>query len=300
MKRIAIQALALLFLFYGMSFGTNTKYRVFAPSSTVKSVFLKSGAKQYKYYVAEKGTSLGFDVTGPTKVKIRTRGEFRPGVTDAEYQIQVWEGDHLVEGRKARAKVSMLTVPGGSGGIGLARTVILKVPKGKHSYRLWVTSDKLDRFYLRFYQTMSQTKNAGYNIFKPYEFNRSVTLVSAKGNVEYYMVDSSGGVTLSVIGPTTLKIFCRAGFTEDMKGTTKFSLGLFEKGNQVVQFPGVAKAATDLSFKELSHIIPSKLHTFLFDVPDGKHVYEVRKINSASPSLAVRFKIMSDGLGMIP
>ena len=300
MKSALIFLTTCFFVITGPSLEAKPKYRVFTPNMTGKSVFLKSGAKRHKYFVVEKGASFGFNVSGPTTVKIRTRAELRSGITDAEYKVEVWEGDHLVEGRKVTTKPSQLTIEGDKGQIAVARTVFLKVPKGKHGYRIWISSEKIDKFYARYYQTTKKPKKVEFSTFKPYEFKKRVTLSSGKNSVNYYLIDSDGGATLSVIGPTRLKIYCRAGFTEDMKGTLKFTLGLFEKGNQVVQFPGVAKATTKSSFKELSDIVPSKLYTYVFDVPDGKHVYEVKKINSASPNLAVRFKITKVALGMVP
>jgi hypothetical protein len=250
--------------------------------------------------VAHKGTSYGFDVVGPTKIKIRTRAELKSGIKEGSYEIQVWEGDHLVEGRKVDTRPSALKLSSAVEMIGLTRSVTLKVPKGKHSYRLWIQSDKFDKFYLRFYQEKKKVNKVEYNSFKPLEFKKQVTLVSGKNSLAYYLVDNSGGVTLSVVGPTNLRVYCRASFGQGMKGNSKFSLGFFEGGREAAKFAGVAKLSQDLNFKEAGDIMPSKLHTFTFDVPEGKHVYEIKKINSTSPNLAVRFKIKKVGLGIIP
>jgi hypothetical protein len=162
-----------------------------------------------------------------------------------------------------------------------------------------VTSDNLGTFYARFYQAKKKVKKIEYTTFKPLKFDQQVTLATAKNNIPYFLVDNDGGVSLSVVGPTKLRIYCRANFVPSMKGNAKFSLGLFEKGKEAASFAGVAKLANDLSFKEIGDVMPSKLHTFTFDVPAGKHVYEIKKINSASPNLAVRFKIKKLGLGMV-
>jgi hypothetical protein len=299
-KLTATLFLAIAFLWPGVSQGAKTKYRVFKPSGAVKGVFLKSGEKRYRYFAVEKGTSFGFDAVGPTKIKIRTRAELKSGIKDGEYEIQVWEGDNLIKGRKAKVKPSAVQLELNSDGIGVARTLVINVPRGKHIYRLWTTSEKFDRIYARFYQEKKKPKKVEYNIFKPYEFKKQVTLSTSKGSVAYYLVDNTGGVTLSVVGPTRLRIFCRANFDQSMKGNAKFSLGLYEKDQEAANFAGVAKMAQNLSFKEAGDIVPSKLHTFTFDVPAGRHLYEIKKINSTSPNLAVRFKIMKVGLGMVP
>jgi len=300
MRKTGLFILSAIFLLASVSFGAKTKYRAFTPTAASKSVFLKTGAKQYKYFTVEKGTSFGFQATGPTKIKIRTRAELKSDAKDGEYEIQIWEGDRLIEGRKAKSKASSTNIGGQPEEIGVARTILIHVPKGRHSYRLWITSEKFDTFYARFYQQVKKAKKTEYSAFKPSEFKKRVSLQTGKSDISYYLVDNSGGVTLSVVGPTRLRIYCRASFDSGMKGNAKFSLGLFEQGKEAGKFTGVAKLSSNMNFKEMGDIIPSRLHTFTFKVPEGKHSYEVKKINSASPNLALRFKIMKDGLGMIP
>jgi len=291
--------LAFSVLLSGIAFGAKTQYRVFRPSGATESVFLKSGEKQFKYFAIKKGASFGFEAVGPTIVKIRTRAELLPIVKEGEYKIEVWEGDKLIAGRKASTRTSAITLNSQMEKIGIARTVVIKVPKGKHAYRLWVTSDKFGTFYARFYQEKKIIKKAEYSTFTPSDFKIQVTLVAGQKNTSYYLVDNAGGVTLTVVGPTRLRIYCRANFSQDMKGNAKFSVGLFDKNMEAARFAGVAKLAQDLTFKEIGDIMPSRLHTFAFDVPAGRHQYEVRKINSASPNLAVRFQIRKVGLGMV-
>ncbi|OGC94690.1 MAG: hypothetical protein A2W25_15845 [candidate division Zixibacteria bacterium RBG_16_53_22] len=299
MKRAGLFLLAFSVLLSGIAFGAKAKYRVFRPSGAAESVFLKSGEQQFKYFAVKKGSSFGFEAVGPTKIKIRTRAELLPGVKEGDYEIQVWEGDKLVTGRKAKTRASALSLNSQIEKIGIARTVIIKVPKGKHSYRLWITSDKYNTFYARFYQEKRKIKKAEYSTYTPSDYKKQVTLATGKHDISYYLVDNNGGVTLTVVGPTKLRIYCRANFSQDIKGNAKFSLGLFEKNVEAAKFAGVAKLAQDLNFKEIGDIVPSRLHTFIFDVPEGRHQYEVRKINSASPNLAVRFKIRKVGLGMV-
>lgn len=302
MKKVLMLLAAIVFLASGTTSSAKTKvtYRAFTPNNTAKSVFLKSGDGQKKYFIVDKGTSFGFDVVGPTTVKIKTRAEFKPGLKGSDYEIQVWEGDKMVDGRKVKVAPSTLKLDGRQDPIGTARTISFKVPKGKHTYRLWITSAQSDRYYARFYQAKKPAKKSVYNTFKPTHYQKQISLASGKKTISYFLVDNNGGASLDVVGPTKIRLFCRANFSKDMKGSTKFSLGLFEGGKEATQFQGMAKVSKKAHFKELTDLMPSLLHTFTFDVPAGKHTYEVRKINSTSPSLAVRFKIMKASLGMIP
>ena len=304
MKKVAFLVLAATFLYSGTAFGAKagaTKYRSFTPTGAGQSVFLKSGAKQHKYFVIEKGIAMGFDITGPATIKIRTRAELKPGILNADYESQVWEADKLITGRKIKTQPSKLVLEGQQIGVGLERAIILKVPKGKHSYRLWLTSDKVERYYVQFQQAKkSATTKLGFRDCKPYEFRNQVNLTTSKGSLAYYLVDGTGGATVNVTGPTKLRIICRANFNKDMKSKTKFTLGIFEKGQQVTQLPGAATVSTKSVFKELPDMTPSVMQVLNFDVPMGKHSYEFKKLDSAAPTLALRFQIPDSALGLKP
>ena len=299
MKKIVIFILAFAFLAGSSTFAvTKTKYKAFTPTGAEKGLFLKSKNSQHKYFIVNKGMSFGFDIVGPTKVKIRTRAAMKAGVNQASYEIQVWEGDKLIKGRKASAKGSSITADGESNGIGYARTLVISVPKGKHSYRLWMTSENTDKLYARFYQAKKPAKKVKYSNFKPSEFTKSVTMKSGKNSILYYKVNSQGGVKVTIAGPAKLQILCRTSFDKNMKGRAKYSFGMFEGTEMVKQFSGVARAYSKVNFVEDGGLIPSYLYKFNYSVPSGKHTYEFKMLDSASPYLALRFKINNSSLGM--
>jgi hypothetical protein len=291
MNKLGIIVLGTVLLVSGCLYAadtTTTAYNVFTPTGAGKNVLIKSGARQYNYFVVEKGVSFGFDITGPDKIKIHTRAEFKPGLKDVGYEIQVWEANHLIKGRKVNATPSALTF--NNQALGLSRDIIIDVPEGVHKYRLWITSDQADRYYTRFYQTNATVVDNPVNYIQPSQFRQQVTLLSG-GNLEaYYIVDTAGGVTLTIDGPVMLTLFCRANFDKNMKGRAKFTLGMYEGDREVTQFAGAVPISSKAAFKELSDLVPSTLNTYGFSVPPGKHIYQFRKINSASPSLAIRFK----------
>jgi hypothetical protein len=298
MKKLVIFLLAFAIMAGGSAFAAKTKYKAFTPTGAGKGLFLKSKTDQHKYFVVNKGTSFGFDITGPTKIKIRTRPAMKTGVALSEYEMQIWEGDKLIKGLKAKCKASMLTVEGETNSVGVAKSLTIAVPKGKHSYRLWVTSANTDKFYSRFYQVKKAARKIKYSSFKPLEFTKQITVKSGKNSIPYYMVNTKGGARVSVVGPAKMQIYCRAGFDKNMKGRVKYTLGMYEGTILAKQFPGVTKASTKTDFVEDGGLIPSYLKKFTFDVPAGKHTYEFKMLDSSSPGLALRFKISNSSLGM--
>jgi hypothetical protein len=272
------------------------KYRAFKPSMAGESVFLKSGTKRYKYYVLEKEKAIYFEINGPTKIKIRTRADLG-NLESAEYDLYVWESKEVIAGRKAKTEPSKLQVEGRSGKCGVARDLFFDVPSGKHTFTISFRSEKVDWVNLRFYQKRPPKKKAKYMSFLPYEYSRAINLKTSKSEISYYLVKEDGGVSVKVIGPTKLQIFCRANYDPSMKGKSKFALGVYEKGKSVETFKGIARKSGKMVFSDLPELIPSTAHKFYLDVPKGEHIYELKKVNSPAPSLAVRLRIQEDALG---
>ena len=299
MKKSFIYAIAILLLAFGIAVAAKSKikYRVFAPGGAEKKTFVKLNEKKYSYFELEKGKTIGFDVTGPTRVKIKTRALLPAALKSGSYEIQIWEGDKLITGRKAQAGVSKATIDNLSGQVGIGKNLKFKVPRGKHSYRVWIKSDDTDKFMVRFYQQKPARKKITYISKAPDFFSKKVKVPIKNSQVSYYVVDHSGGAKLSVVGPTKIKILCRAAFDHNMKGRSKFTLGVFENNSQVQMFSSMAEPSAKLMFAEMTDLIPSDLHTYILSVPSGKHTFEFRKMNSAAPNLAVRFKIQKDSVG---
>ncbi|MEE9554487.1 MAG: hypothetical protein V3W18_09340 [candidate division Zixibacteria bacterium] len=276
---------------------SKTTYKAFSPSDNGKSVILKSDSKRYKYFTLDKTESVGFEVSGPTKVKIRTRALLPEKASSGDYSITVWEGERVKSGRKAETKASKLTADGIKGKIGVARDIFIKVPKGKHKYVVTFQSDNIDKAFLRFHQEKKKKKKRTYEPFRPYEYASKVKLKSGESRISYYLIDENGGARLKIIGPSSVKIYCRANFDPTMKEKSKFTLGVFENGKTVKKFSAVTKKSSKSLYTDLPELIPSKLHTFTLKIPDGEHVYEFKKINSSPNSLAARFKILKSSLG---
>jgi hypothetical protein len=294
-KSIYFGTIVLLLAFAGGAAG-KTNYKVFRPEGAGKYEFLKSDGKQYKYFIAEQNQTIDFNVSGPTKLKIRVRPGLEGGIKSADFEIQVWQNDKLVTGRKANAAKSKLSTGTKGVDIGLARDVFLKVPKGMHSYKIKIISTSVKKSYVRFYQEKKKRKPK-YITYKPSQFDKTVKLKSSKSNITYYLIDKDGGVNLSVIGPAEIRIFCRANFDKNIKEKTKFGLGAFENGEAVKKFTGIAKKSSKTVFEDRTDLIPSTLHKYTLKVPTGKHNYTFKKINSAAPTLAIRFKMKENSLG---
>jgi hypothetical protein len=296
MKKFLALGTMILILAFGSAEAAKTKYKVFGLDGGDKKVFLQSGDNKYRYYVLDQGQAIDFTVNGPTRVKVRVRPALEGAIQSADYEIQIWEGDKLVTGRKVNSGKSGLAAEEKDAEVGLARDVFFKVPKGNHSYRVKVLSQGVKKSYLRFYQEKKK-KSAGYATYKPSEFKETIRLKSKKSDITYFQVDTDGGVKLSVLGPAEVRIYCRANFDKNIKDKTKFALGVYENGESVKKFTGIAKKSMAAIYSDRADLIPSTLHKYVLNVPSGKHEYTLRKVNSSAPSLSIRFKMKADSLG---
>ena len=92
-------------------------------------------------------------------------------------------------------------------------------------------------------------------------------------------------------------IYCRTNFDKTIKGKTKFALGVFENGESVKKFTGIARASSKMVYSDRTDLIPSTLQKYTLTIPSGKHTYTLKKVNSAAPNIAIRFRMKENSLG---
>jgi len=296
MKKMMIALLAFIMIPYTVSFAQNQTYKVFTPSGGNLSEFVQSGENKFRYFILGESEPMYFSVDGPTKLKIRVRSDILDkGFTI--FEIQIWEGDQLIEGKRVKTGPSNLTALESGRKLGLSRDVFFDAAKGLHNYTVRIISEDAKKFYLRFYQTRRAKNSISYSGYRPTQYNEKITLKSSKNSSTYYIADNTNGVKVRAIGPTEIVIYCRANFDETMKGKSKFALGVYENDLELMKFSGIAEKSKTMIYEERSDLIPSKLHKFNLKVPAGSHEFEIRKVNSAASSLSVRFKMSDDSLG---
>lgn len=296
MRKFLAICTTILIMAFGSQLSAKTIYKVFRPEGAGKSEFLQSGAKKYRYFLLDEGKTINFQATGPIKIKIRARAALEGGIKSANFVVQVWEGNELITGKKAVARVSKLKSDVKGVEVGLARDLFFKVPKGRHNYDIKLVSSDVKKSYVRFYQEKKK-KKPKYITYKPSKFKETVRLKGSKSDITYYLVDNNGGAELSVIGPAEVMIYCRTNFDKTIKGKSKFALGVFENGESVKKFTGIARASSKMTYSDRTDLIPSTLHKYTFKVPSGKHTYTLKKVNSAAPNIAIRFRMKEDSLG---
>jgi hypothetical protein len=103
----------------------------------------------------------------------------------------------------------------------------------------------------------------------------------------YYPVTSGQRVAVEVVGPTTLRIATRLGFSPGMVGKMSYRVQVLE-GEEVIKVYSTSTEKSDLAFVGLM-TLPGKKRYFQLKVPKGKHRYDFRASGSVTETIYLRF-----------
>lgn len=103
----------------------------------------------------------------------------------------------------------------------------------------------------------------------------------------YYPVTSAQTAAVEMVGPTTLRIATRLGFSPGMVGKMGYRVQVLE-GEEVIKVYSTSTEKSDLAFVGLM-TLPGKKRYFQLKVPKGKHRYDLRASGSVTETVYLRF-----------
>ncbi len=271
----------------------------FRPDKVPKAVKVLVMGKKLNYYPLVKGDEIYVNVEGPTRLRILTRIEFGENLGGEKSYYLRCERD---DGKKnkyrrvttAAASAVLADLP--STHLGTSRSVYIKVPPGKHTYRFYVGSKSNYRLYLRFYERVSTINPNTDNVaFTPSMYTTDVPLIINEEEVLYYRSGHQDSVRLSVIGPTTIKVLARLEFDPTMIADQKFRIHVLEDGTEKHIYPLRSEPSEVAEYREISETIVGKGAKFFIEVPRGKHDYCFKIIDNGR-NVLLRFYIPSEDL----
>lgn len=266
--------------------------KTFTPFGRPKTVKFDPGkGKSYSYYCLVKEQSMGFAVEGPAKVDIRSRAGLSGQNVIAEYQIQVWEGEYLVEADKFRSKNIEAKFIGTELLPAAYRRTQFEVPLGIHNYRLWLVSDNIDTVFVRLYKSAFAEDEPVKVTMRPLEYNRIVHLYSKKNQTPYFLIDKSNGVKLKVAGPVDLIVRARANFTKDMDGRIGYAITINEDQKEVNTLSATTSKSLTMAYQDYTGVVPSRPTQFIIKVPEGVHIFNFLLKESAAETVSIRFSL---------
>ncbi len=268
----------------------------FKPDKRAKPVKALVMGKRLNYYPLEKGDNIYITLTGPTKLRVLSRIEFGSDLGGEKSYYLRYEREDGKKGKFRRvttASTTAMLAGDPSTHLGTSRSIYIKIPAGKHTYRFYVGSKSTYRLYLRFYERKASLQTSADNIaFTPAKFTREVPLIIKEEEVSYYRVGSQDSLTLSVIGPTSIKALARLEFDPTMSTDQKFRVRVLEDGVEKQVFPLRSEPSEVAEYCEMSETVVGKGAKFFIEVPRGKHDYTYEIIDNGR-SVLMRFFLPS-------
>jgi hypothetical protein len=280
MKRlIIIILLALIAAFVSIALATSG-FRYHKPSSFDKDQQLVISGKTRHYFILEGEAEIAVAVDGPSKLKVMSRLAMAQGADSGDYSLE-----YLLDDTKNAKQISHKTAPSIKAGyadkraasIGLLRTHVLDVPRGKHTYKFRLPQGAAQTVFMRFSQQTNEfTDGTPVIAMTPFEFTSSVDLVTKEESYTYYRVSEKDRIVLKLVGPSTLKVLSRIEYDSNMQGKQKWKVQVLEDG-AVKSVYNLSSTKSDINtYRETTNLVPSRAETFYVEIPSGEHVYELK------------------------
>jgi hypothetical protein len=247
--------------------------------------------KSYKYFRLVKGQSLGFAVEGPTSVEIRSRAGLRGPKFEADYQIQVWEGEYLAHADKLKSKLISAKIAGTNLLPANAEISRFETTAGVHNYRLWLVSDNIDTAFVRIFVNKPGVDSSAKISLWPLEYSKLVHLYSRKNQTSYYLIDNKKGVKVKLTGPLDLIVTARANFSADMLGRIGYSISVLEEGKELQVLKATTSKSLSMAYQDLSGVVPSQPSDFIVKIPAGTHIINFMLKESEAETISIRFSL---------
>ncbi len=288
MKRITVYIFCLLVI-QGLSVTLTEAqngfvWKSFKPDKSPKPVKALVMGKRLNYYPLEKGEEIFVTLEGPTQLRVLSRIEFGTDFGGEKSYYLRCEREYGKTSRFRRVTTASATATlayDPAIHLGASRSVYLKVPAGRHTYRFYVGSKSTYRLYLRFYERKVALQTESETIaLTPSQFSTEIPLVVNEEQVSYYRVGHQDSLTLNVIGPTSVKVLARLEFDPTMFADQKFRIRVLEDGNEKQVYPLRSAPSEVAQYLEMSETVVGKGAKFFIEVPRGKHEYQFEIIDN--------------------
>jgi hypothetical protein len=277
LKSTTIIFLSLLFAGIVLAEAT-TVFRFVAPTRFEQKVNFNVAGKIRDYYLLEGTGQIEVQVKGPCQLKVLSRivmprNDDKPsyhflGKRKGSFESFTFEHSTVVSDSTTFADSASVK-------ISEDRNKVISVPAGDQTYLFHLRPYSKDRIYISFAHTVNVApKPKLAAAMTPIEFSAQVALLSNEKIQTYYRIGHGEKVSLKLIGPATLKGFCRIEYDVNMLGEQKWRLQVNEDDKIKATYPFSAPKSQVTTYVEKNTLVPSRAETFFMDVPSGEHLYE--------------------------
>jgi hypothetical protein len=273
-------------------------WRSLTPAEYARKTRISVAGKELTYYLFDDENPLSFAVDGPTRIKILTRVRIPNSLEGLDYSVSVMrdgmpEAEHRFE---SYPKEGAFHIEFNSVRPGVIRRIYIDVPTGRHGYELRSTGGMaVDA---RLFESVGSTPSRVS--IAPSDFVSVETLLYKEKELTYYLMNSAGGVTLDVVGPTELKVNTRLMYDSTMLGSQTYVVGVSEEGGEERLYSIEGELSQSIVSRDRDDVIPGALRFFFLDIPEGVHTYAFRLANGPAAEVAIKFYIPRGDLSNAP
>ncbi len=294
MKKIPFFLLILVFLSSVTVAQTSRKSRHLKPSNYQKRVTeLVSGKTRY-YYALSADKSSVVTLRGPGKLKVITRGRFKPGDADRIsydilYSVDGGDQKKFTAGNVERSKTD--TYSDGKLGIpGNSKSFELDLGRGDHSVEFKIQDEKTPAA-ARYLFVPAKAKKQDWIAFSPLQPSEPIDLITKEEAITYYRFAKEKPLKIEVNGPTELRILTRIENHYQMRGRIHYRVQVLEDQKVINTYQQSSSRSGVTVYKDNSELVPGKACEFVINVPKGRHIYEIFPLDEDKSTLLGRLLI---------
>jgi hypothetical protein len=275
-------------------------WKVLKPTKSVSQICLRVGGKEQSFYKlsAQKATELS--VYGPGRLKVVTRHlPIKGKLSKRAYTLVVMRDGTVALKKKITRGTSKVTLCKNKKTLaGAAIESFIKVPAGKHTYRVLVEESGKE-VVARFYQEKRETVEARLIGFTPLEYDGICTLATKSGTgTPWFRATFAQPIRFGVQGPTELEIRTRLDLGPAVTGTVRYGIEILRNGkSDSVRSYSVTRDAK-ASYKDCPGVTPGESKLIRLSVPAGNWTYEIRPAGTGAQSFATRILIPRSSVGV--
>jgi hypothetical protein len=242
-------------------------------------VRIDSGGLANDYVLLRIDEPAVFQVRGPRQVKIIARYLFTSDEADGQpfgFRVLVDGSETLRKSFTGRIHSETHLAGDPQGAVSALRRGYVDVGTGLHTLQVYSSSSGAGRIAARFFQ-ISRRSGSAFVPFAPESYGAVCTLQFESGSHStYYHFDASAPLIISVMGPTTLRVYTRLDFDYTMNGSQTYSLEVLANGKPWKSFHYHTHKLSGAAYVERPEVLPGSRKLMRIPVPRGPQHYEIR------------------------
>jgi hypothetical protein len=295
MKSVLFILLILITCHPGIMAQSGGKSTSLKPTGYQKKVTTKVEGKLKSYYSLSAETPSVITLVGPGKLKVNTRGRFKPGEgTSIKYEVlyTVDGGEQKSMAYSGVQRSKNATYENGALGVpSQLNSFDVELGRGNHTIAFKL-KDNTVSVACRYVFTPTREKKQDWISYSPKLPSEPVDLISGESTTSYYRFSKEKPLKIEINGPTELRVLTRLENHFEMKGRIHYRLQVKELDKVVNTYQLSSERSETAVYKENKELVPGKACEFVIIVPKGNHTYVITPLDEDKNTVLGRLLLL--------